>query len=209
LQQRGVSAAVDEPFTPGQPEYSSLVSKMQAAGVDVLFVGGYHTETGLIFRQAHDRGYDARLIASSAAATEDFPMIAGPGLEGTLMVAATDMRARPQAAGVVARFRAQGFEPLGTTLYAYAAVEVWAQAVEAAGSLDLDAVTKVMHRRQFDTVLGRIGFDAKGDVMGFEPWQWFVWQADGTYVPLPPGVAKHNLTRPLASALTPTLESRG
>ena len=41
-----------------------------------------------------------------------------------------------------------------------------------------------MHSRQFDTVLGRIGFDAKGDVTGFEPWQWFVWQADGTYVPL-------------------------
>ena len=41
-----------------------------------------------------------------------------------------------------------------------------------------------MHSRQFDTVLGKIGFDAKGDVTGFEPWQWFVWQADGAYIPL-------------------------
>ena len=147
-------------------------------------------ETGLIFRQAHDRGYDLRLVATSAMATEDFPMIAGPGLEGTLMVATADMRASPQAAEVVARFRAQGYEPLGHTLYAYAAVQVWAQAVEAAGSLDLDAVTEAMHSRQFDTVLGRIGFDEKGDVTGFEPWQWFVWQADGTYVPLEQGVAK-------------------
>ena len=47
-----------------------------------------------------------------------------------------------------------------------------------------------MHSRQFDTVLGQIGFDAKGDVTGFEPWHWFVWQADGTYVPLEQGVAK-------------------
>ncbi len=30
----------------------------------------------------------------------------------------------------------------------------------------------------------------KGDVTGFEPWQWFVWQADGTYVPLEQSVAK-------------------
>jgi hypothetical protein len=45
-------------------------------------------------------------------------------------------------------------------------------------------VTAVLHSRKFDTVLGRIGSDAKGDVTGFEPWQWFVWQADGTYVPL-------------------------
>ena len=90
----------------------------------------------------------------------------------------------------MAQFRAQGYEPLGTTLYAYAAVQVWAQAVEAAGSLDLAAVTEVMHSRQFDTVLGQIGFDAKGDVTGFEPWGWYVWQADGTYVPLEPSVAK-------------------
>ena len=184
LHERGVALAMDEAYTPGEAEYSALVSKMQAAGIDVFFVGGYHRETGLIFRQAHDRGYDLRLIANSAMATEDFPMIAGPGLEGTLMVAAADPRKNREGAKVVARFRAQGYEPPGFTLYAYAAVQVWAQAVEAAGSLDLDVVTQAMHSRQFDTVLGRIGFDEKGDVTGFEPWQWFVWHADGTYVPL-------------------------
>jgi branched-chain amino acid transport system substrate-binding protein len=96
----------------------------------------------------------------------------------------------PQAKAVVAQFRIQGYEPLGYTLYAYAAMQVWAEAVEAAKSLNLDTVIQVMHSRQFDTVLGRIGFDAKGDVTGFEPWQWFVWQADGTYVPLEQGIAK-------------------
>jgi branched-chain amino acid transport system substrate-binding protein len=189
LQERGVPVAMNATYTRGELDYSPLVSRMQAAGVDVFFVGGYHPETGLIFRQAHDRGYDARLIASSAVATEDFPMIAGPGLEGTLMVATTDMRQSSQAAEVVARFRAQGYEPLGNTLNVYAAVQVWAQAVEAAGSLDLDAVTTVMHSRQFDTVLGKIGFDERGDVTGFEPWGWYVWQADGNYVPLEPSVA--------------------
>jgi branched-chain amino acid transport system substrate-binding protein len=181
---------VDETFTPGEAEYSALVSKMQGAGVDVLFIGGYHRETGLILRQAHDRGYDLRLVANAAMATEDFPTIAGPGVEGTVMIATADMRESPPAAEVVARFRAQGYEPLGTTLNAYAAIQVWAQAVEAAGSPDLDAVTAVLHSREFDTVLGRIGFDAKGDVTGFEPWQWYVWQADGTYVPLEQGSAK-------------------
>jgi branched-chain amino acid transport system substrate-binding protein len=190
LRERGVGVTIDEAYRVGDLDFSALLSKMQAAGVEVFFVGGYHQETGLIFRQVHDRGYHARLIASSAVATADFPIIAGPGLDGTLMVAATDMRGSPQAADVVARFRAQGYEPQGYTLNAYAVVQVWAQAVEAAGSLDFDAVTKVMHRRQFDTVLGKIGFDVKGDVTGFEPWQWVVWQADGSYVPLEPGLAK-------------------
>ena len=190
LRERGVSTAVDEAITPGEEEYSAVVSKMQAAGVEVLFLGGYHREAGLIFRQARDRGYDLQLIANSAMALEDFPMIAGPELEGTAMAAMTYTGDRPQAKEVAAQFRAEGYEPLGYTLYTYAAVQVWAQAVEAAGSLDLEAVTDVMHSRQFDTVLGQIGFDAKGDVTGFEPWGWYVWQADGTYVPLEQGVAK-------------------
>jgi branched-chain amino acid transport system substrate-binding protein len=177
-----VTVAVDEVYALGELDYFALVSKMQAAGIDVFFVGGYHQETGLIFRQAHDRGSDIRLIASNAAATADFPMIAGPALDGTLMVAAADMRASPQAARVVARFRAQGYEPQGYTLNAYAVVQVWAQAVTAAGSLDPSAVIAAMHTRRFDTVLGQVGFDEKGDVTGFNPWQWYVWKG-GDYVP--------------------------
>jgi hypothetical protein len=45
--------------------------------------------------------------------------------------------------------------------------------------LHFGPVSLAMHIRRF----GRIGFDDKGDVTGFEPWQWYVWQADGYYVP--------------------------
>jgi hypothetical protein len=51
-------------------------------------------------------------------------------------------------------------------------------------------VSLAMHSSQSDTVLGRIGFDEKGDVTGFQPWQWYVWQADGNYVPLQQSSAK-------------------
>jgi branched-chain amino acid transport system substrate-binding protein len=190
LRERGVRVLLDDAIPPGEEEYSALVSRMQDAGVEVFFLGGYHREAGLILRQAHDRGYALRLIANSAMALEDFPMIAGSALEDTIMAAMTYTGDRPQAQEVVAEFRARGYEPLGYTLYAYAAVQVWAQAVEAAKSLDLDAVTRLLHSRQFDTVLGKIGFDAKGDVTGFEPWGWYVWQADGTYVPLGQGAAQ-------------------
>jgi branched-chain amino acid transport system substrate-binding protein len=190
LQERGLSAAMAATYAPGQAEYSALVSSMAATGIEVVFVGGYHRETGLIFRQAHDQGYDLQLVANSAMATADFPMITGPEVAGTVMAAAADAREIPAAAEVVARFRAEGYDPPGFTLYAYAAVQVWAQAAEAAGSLDLAPVVDAMHSRRFDTVLGRIGFDAKGDVTGFEPWGWYVWQADGTYVPLEESAAR-------------------
>jgi len=56
---------------------------------------------------------------------------------------------------------------------------VWAQAVEKAGSLELDAVVKTLHSNEFDTVLGRISFDEKGDVIP-SGYVWNVWK-DGEY----------------------------
>ena len=67
------------------------------------------------------------------------------------------------------------------TLLAYAAVQVWAQAVAAAGSLDISAMTLAMHSRQFDTVLGRIGFDQKGDLT-LQSTVVQVWHADGSHI---------------------------
>jgi branched-chain amino acid transport system substrate-binding protein len=42
LHERAVPVAMEEAFVPGEAEYSPLISKMQTAGVDILYVGGYH-----------------------------------------------------------------------------------------------------------------------------------------------------------------------
>jgi branched-chain amino acid transport system substrate-binding protein len=61
-------------------------------------------------------------------------------------------------------------------------VQAWAQAVEKAGTTDAAQVAEILREQQFQTVLGAIGFDANGDVTGFEPFAWYVW-TDGRYVP--------------------------
>lgn len=83
---------------------------------------------------------------------------------------------------MVAEFRAAGTDPIGAELYAYAAVQAWAQAVEKAGTTAAAGVAEALRQKQFDTVLGTIGFDAKGDVTGFEPFIWYLW-TEGKYVP--------------------------
>jgi branched-chain amino acid transport system substrate-binding protein len=59
---------------------------------------------------------------------------------------------------------------------------VWAQAAEQAGSLELPAMIASLREHQFDTVLGPIDFDGKGDVTTQVP-VLNVWRG-GTYVPL-------------------------
>jgi branched-chain amino acid transport system substrate-binding protein len=122
------------------------------------------------------------MIGSDALFTEYFWHVAGPAAVGVRFVSMADPRTNGEAAATVERFRAEGYEPEGLTLYSYAAVQVWAQAVEKAGTLKADAVTESLRIDQFDTVLGTIGFDEKGDVYGYEPFTWYVWQ-EGDYAP--------------------------
>ena len=87
---------------------------------------------------------------------------------------------------MVAKFRAVNFEPVGGSLTGYATVQVWSQAVEEAGTFELEPVVQTLRSNQFDTVLGTIGFDENGDVTGYDTFVWFVWK-DGEFAPVDQG----------------------
>jgi branched-chain amino acid transport system substrate-binding protein len=182
LNRRGLTEAIFRAYVPGRPDYQAEVAELQGADVAVAFVGGYHPEIGLMARLARDRGYSVQLIAGTNLGTEEYGLIAGPAAEGTIFTDHADPRRNVEAAPVVQRFRASGFEPEGDTLYAYGAVQAWAQAAEKAGSLELPAMIKALRGHQFDTVLGPIEFDDKGDLTVQSP-AWYVWR-DGEYLPL-------------------------
>ncbi|MGH6902721.1 MAG: branched-chain amino acid ABC transporter substrate-binding protein [Geminicoccaceae bacterium] len=155
LNRRGVTEAIYEQITPGQADYSETLAQLEAAGVNVLFYGGYQPEAALLIRQARDRGYDLQLIGSDALVTEYFWHVAGPAAVGVRFVSMADPRTNREAAGIVEKFRAEGYEPEGFTLYSYAAVEVWAQAVEIAGAFDAAAVVEALRRRSSPTLTFR------------------------------------------------------
>jgi branched-chain amino acid transport system substrate-binding protein len=93
--------------------------------------------------------------------------------------------ATPENALLAERFAASGYAGsfgLGT-FRSYAVVQAWAQAAEQAGTFASDAVAEALHTLQFDTVLGRIGFDEKGDVTGYDTYVWYVWNG-GEFAPL-------------------------
>jgi hypothetical protein len=134
-------------------------------------------------RQAPDRGYEVRMIGPDTISGEYFLRIAGKSSEGMLFPSWPDLRNKPEAAPLVAKFRAKNYEPEGITFPTYVAVQVWAEAVERAGTLELDAVIETLRSHKFETLFGLIGFDAKGDVTGYEPYVWYVWKS-GHYVPV-------------------------
>jgi branched-chain amino acid transport system substrate-binding protein len=166
LNARGVQETMYEAITAGDRDFTALITKMKEAGVDLIYLGGYHTEAGLIARQAKEQGIDATMMSGDALVTDEYWAITGDTGQGTLMTFSPDPRKNEAAAPVVAKFQEAGYDPEGYTLYTYAAVQAWAQAVEKAGATDLDAVIEALHANQFETVLGPIAFDEKGDVKG-------------------------------------------
>src|ERR1700754_1081526 len=150
-------------------DFSALVSKVKASGADLVYWGGLHDTGGLILRQMRAQGLNAPLMGGDGITDDEFAAIAGPGAEGTLMTFSPDPRTNPKNKAIVELFRSKrGFEPQAYTLYSYAAVQIIKQAAEAAKSLDPKKVAEVMHSgKQFDTVLGTVSFDKKGDISAY------------------------------------------
>jgi branched-chain amino acid transport system substrate-binding protein len=192
LNAHGVKEVVDDEINQGDKDFSALVSRMKQANIGVIYFGGYYTEAGLIVRQSSEQGLKAPLIGGDALVTTEFWTITGDAGAGTLMTFSPDPRKVPAAAPVVAEFQKQGYDPEGYTLYTYAAVQIFAQAAALAKSTDIDKVSKVMHSAQFETVLGKVGFDEKGDIKG-PGYVMFAWQ-NGKYAqigePMQPEAAK-------------------
>jgi branched-chain amino acid transport system substrate-binding protein len=86
----------------------------------------------------------------------------------------------PENAALVKSFRDAGYEPEAYTLYTYAAVQAWAEAAAKAGTTDYEKVMEALHANQFSTVLGTLGFNAKGDVTT-RAYVMYVW-SNGKYV---------------------------
>jgi branched-chain amino acid transport system substrate-binding protein len=174
LEANGGKAAMYEAYTAGEKDYSALVTKLKQNKIEVLYVGGYHTEAGLMVRQMRQQGLATQLISGDALVTQEYWAITGDAGEGTLMTFSPDPRKNPVAAPVVEKFRKAGIEPEGYVLYTYGAVQAWAQAATAAGTTDYDPVIGSLRKGNFATVLGDIGFDEKGDVTapGYVFYEW-------------------------------------
>ena len=174
MTQAGLKEAMYEAYTAGEKDYSALVSKMKQAGIDLVYVGGYHTEAGLIVRQMRDQGMNSQLMSGDALVTQEYWQVTGDAGEGTLMTFSPDPRKNPAAADLVKKFRDAGVEPEGYVLYTYAAIQAWAQAAGAAKSEDAGKVISNLNKMTFKTVLGDFKFDKKGDP-NLPPYKFYEW----------------------------------
>jgi branched-chain amino acid transport system substrate-binding protein len=180
LAEEGVAIAIDENYAPGAKNYNDLAQRLRDGLIDAIYLGGTYVEAGIIISNLRELGSIAQMIGSDSLVTDDFWNIAGESGEGTIMTFTRDPRKLESARSVIQSFTADGYNPEGYTLYAYAAVQAWVKAAEATGGTDSHRIADWLRGGSaVTTVLGELRFNAKGDVR--DPrFAWYRW-SEGKY----------------------------
>ncbi|KQO70730.1 MULTISPECIES: branched-chain amino acid ABC transporter substrate-binding protein [unclassified Methylobacterium] len=179
LNRIGINEAIATAFAAGDADDAALADRLKEAGIAVAYYGGDAREMGRLVRISAERGFKPQWFGTSAIATQEFATIAGPASNGVLMTFYLDPRRKPEAAAVVAAFKAEGVEPEGSTIYGYAALQALVAAGNFAHTADSKRIAATLHAERFDLVLGPVGFDGKGDVTA-QGYVLYVWN-DGAF----------------------------
>ena len=185
LNKAGVTEKMYESYNKGDKDFNAIVSRLKRENIDLVYVGGYHQEAGLILRQMRDQGLQTVLMAGDAMADKEFASITGPAGAGTLFTFGPDPRNKPTAKAIVEAFKAKNIDPEGYTLYSYAAVQVWSQAAKKVGTTDPAKVMAAIKAAAWDTVIGTLEFDAKGDIKQLD-YVVYKWDDKGGYAEINP-----------------------
>ena len=180
LEAAKIPVAVFEGINAGDSDYSAVITKLKSQGVDFVYFGGYHPEMGLLLRQAREQGVKATFMGPEGVGNKDVTAIAGPASEGMRVTLPADFSAEPANAALVKAFADKKRDPNGPfQMPAYAAVKIIGDAITGAKSTDPTKVAAYMHKNAFNTPIGKVEYDAKGDLKSFK-FVVYTWHKDAT-----------------------------
>lgn len=180
-----IPVAVFEGINAGDSDYSAIITKLKSQGVDFVYFGGYHPEMGLLLRQSREQGVKVTFMGPEGVGNNDITAIAGPSSEGMLVTLPADFSQDPANAPVVKAFTDKKREYNGAfQMTAYTGVKVIADAINGAKSADPTKVAAYMHKNSFQTPIGNVEYDAKGDLKSFN-FVVYTWHQDATKTAAP------------------------
>lgn len=170
----GMKIVYDKTFPFGSPDVTSVMRALKAAKADLVYVGSYPGGSVGLVKAANELGLKAKMFGGGMVGLQfagiqknlgpmlngivnyDFwvpePTLKFPGVEAFL--------AKYQKAAV-----GKGVDPLGHYLppYAYAYLQILADAVTAVGNLDQKKIAEYIHKTTFKTVVGDVAFAENGE----------------------------------------------
>ena len=160
-------------LTPKEQDYSTILTKLKAAGPDVVFFTGYYPEAGLLLKQKKQMGWKVPFIGGDAINNPDLVKIAGKeaaeGFQFLSPPVPSDLD-NADAKAYVASYKKKYGEDAGS-IYGVLAGDgfrVVAKAIEVTKSTSPDKIREYLTTglKGFQGFTGKISFNQKGDRVG-------------------------------------------
>ena len=170
----GLEVVYDRAYPPTTVDFSPIVRSVQAAQPDLVYVASYPSDSVGFLRAVQELGLKTNMLGGAFAglASAAVKQQLGAATNGIVNVELWQPVETMEFPGVLdflkkyqARAPAEGVDPLGYFLppFAYAELQVLAQAVEATKSLDEEKLAQYMHAHPFRTVVGDLSFGPDGE----------------------------------------------
>jgi branched-chain amino acid transport system substrate-binding protein len=188
LKAKGVTPVFFEALTPKEQDYSAILTKLKAAGPDIVFFTGYYPEAGLLLKQKRQMGWNVPFVGGDAINNPDLVKIAGKeaaqGFRFLSPPVPKDLDTAEAKAYVAAYQKKYGEAP--SSIYGVLAGDgfrVVAKAIEATRSTDAKKIREYLvgGLKDFPGYTGKIAFNAKGDRVG-ELYRVYAVDAEGRFV---------------------------
>ncbi len=175
-------------LTPKEQDYSAILTKLKAAGPDIVFFTGYYPEAGLLLKQKRQMGWAVPFVGGDAINNPDLVKIAGKeaaqGFRFLSPPVPKDLDTPEAKAYVASYLKKYGEAP--SSIYGLLAGDgfrVIAKAIEATKSTEAAKLREYLvgGLKDFPGYTGKIGFNGKGDRVG-ELYRVYAVDAGGGFV---------------------------
>jgi branched-chain amino acid transport system substrate-binding protein len=172
LAKAGLKIAIDERYSTNASDFASLLAQIKSAQPDAVLVAGHETEILNFIRQAKSLNVNPHLYSFTVGVpSADFRKALGKdadyafGMTSWLPSASLkDSYFGDSAQFAQAYQKKFGYEPDYHAASAVADVEVYAKAIEAAGSVDPAKVRNALAALDFESLYGRVRFSTAGQI---------------------------------------------
>ena len=188
LEGKGVAIGFYDALTPKESDYTTILTKLKAAGPDLVFFTGYYPEAGTLLKQKKEMGWQTPFVGGDATQNPDLVKIAGKdAAKGFYFISPPMPQDLPseKAKSILAAYK-EKYKGAPGSIYAVLAGDgflVLTAAIEATKSTDPDKLADYLHKefKDFSGLTGKIAFNEKGDRVG-EVYRVYTVDAEGNFV---------------------------
>jgi branched-chain amino acid transport system substrate-binding protein len=174
IKRLGLKTVYDSTYPPTTVDFTPVVRAIKATNPDIVAVYSYPPDSAGMVLAAHEVGLRPKMFGAGMVGLQFAALLTklGPKLNGIVNYDFWVPEPTLKFAGIedfLKRYQAQaekaGVDPLGHYLppWAYAYLQVLAQAIEGTKGLDQQKITDYVHKNEFDTIVGKVKFGANGE----------------------------------------------